>query len=126
MTGLLPAPPGASRQALLRVRDPYLTKEKLRFLCAANVDRTWGRKSTGVRGWLVYCVYGLDVSPIPDPFDTSAEHRRMVEERLEDFAVWYAVCRPSGKQASHKSIGKYFSTIRAWYRRFYRAELGQG
>ena len=36
------------------------------------------------------------------------------------------VFRPSGKQASHKSIGKYVSTIRAWYRRFYRAELGQG
>jgi hypothetical protein len=49
-----------------------------------------------------------------------------VEERLKDFAVWYAVCRPSGRQASHKTIGKYVSSVRAWYRRFYRAELGQG
>ena len=36
----------------------------------------------------------------------------MVEERLEDFAVWYAVCRPSGRQASHKSIGKYVEHLR--------------
>ena len=34
--------------------------------------------------------------------------------------------RPSGRQASHKSIGKHVSTVRAWYHRFYRAELGQG
>jgi hypothetical protein len=79
-----------------------------------------------VRAWLVYCVYGLDVPPVPDPLDTSAGHRREVEERLEDFAVWYAVCRPSGRQASYKSIGKYVSSVRAWYRRFYSAELGQG
>jgi hypothetical protein len=74
----------------------------------------------------VYCVYGLGVTPVPNPLDVSAGHRREVEERLEDFAVWYAVCRPSGRQASHKSIGKYCSSVRAWYRRFYSAELGQG
>ena len=74
----------------------------------------------------MYCVYGLDVSPVPNPLDVSAGHRREVEERLEDFAVWYAVCRPSGRQASYKSIGKYVSSVRAWYRRFYNAELGQG
>ena len=50
----------------------------------------------------------------------------MVEGRLEDFAVWYAVCWPSGRQASNKSIGKYVSSVRAWYRRFYSAELGLG
>ena len=97
-----------------RVHDPYLAEQKLRFLCAANADRTGGRQSTGVRGWLTYCVYGLGLSPVPDPLDTSAEHRREVEERLEDFAVWYAVCiRPSGKQASYKRIGKYVSSVRA-------------
>ena len=104
VTSPLPAPPGASLQALQRVQDPYLAEQKrMRFLCAANADRTGGRKSTEVRGWLVFCVYGLCLSPVPDPLDTSAEHRRRVEERLEDFAVWYAVCRPSGRQASHKS-----------------------
>ena len=79
-----------------------------------------------MRGWFVFCVYGLGVSPIPDPLDVSIEHRRAVEERLEDFAVWYAVCRPSGKQASYKTIAKYISSVRSWYRRFYRAELGLG
>jgi hypothetical protein len=59
----------------------------------------------------VFCVYGLGVSPVPDPLNVSAGHRREVEERLEDFAVWYAVCRPSGRQASYKSIGKYISSV---------------
>ena len=118
--------PGAKLLALQRAQDVGLAGQKLRFLCAANADRKGGRASTGVRGWIVYCVYGLGVSPIPDPFDSSAGHRREVECRLEDFAVWYAVCRPSGRQASYKSIGKYVSTVRAWYRRFYSAELGVG
>ena len=113
-------------QALQHALDAGLAGQKLRFLCAANADRKGGRTSTGVRGWIVYCVYGLGVSPIPDPLDSSAEHRREVECRLEDFAVWYAVCRPSGRQASYKSIGKYVSTVRAWYSRFYSAELGVG
>jgi hypothetical protein len=54
------------------VHDPCLAEEKLRFLCAANADRTGGKKSTGVRDWLVYCVYGLQVSPIQDQLDTTA------------------------------------------------------
>jgi hypothetical protein len=126
VTLLLPALPGTKLRALKQARAPCLRKQKLRFLCASNADRKGGRKSTGVRAWLVYCVYGLKVSPVPDPLDASAGHRREVEERLEDFAVWYAVCRPSGRQASYKSIGKYVSSVRAWYRRFYCAELGQG
>ena len=126
VTSMLPPPAGTSLQALQRVHDPYLVDEKRRFLGAANADMVGGRKSTGVRGWITFCVFGLKVSPIPDPLDTSFEHRRMVEERLEDFAVWYAVCRPSGRQASHKSIGKYVSSVRAWYKRNYRTELGLG
>ena len=79
-----------------------------------------------MRTWLTYCVYGLGMTPVRDPLDTSAYHQREVEERLEDFAVWYAVCRPSGKQASYKTIGKYVSSVRAWYLRLYSAQLGQG
>ena len=78
-TFLLPALPGTRLLALQRAHDPHLRMQKLRFLCAANDDRTGGRKSTGVRGWLVYCVYGLDVSPVPNPLDVSAGHRREVE-----------------------------------------------
>ena len=69
--------------ALQHAQDVGLAGQKLRFLCVANADRKGGRASTGVRGWIVYCVYGLGVSPIPDPFDG---HRREVECRLEDFA----------------------------------------
>jgi hypothetical protein len=79
-----------------------------------------------VRAWLVYNVYALGISPIPSPLDQSLEYKLEVEERLEDFAVWYATCRPSGRQASYVSIGKYVSSIRSWYARFYSAELGMG
>ena len=34
-----------SLQALLRVHNPCLAEEKLRFLCAANANRTGGRMS---------------------------------------------------------------------------------
>jgi hypothetical protein len=48
------------------------------------------------------------------------------EEALEDYAVWLAVCRPSGKQVSHASILKYVSGTRSWYRRYARRALGMG
>ena len=79
--------PGAKLQALPHAMDAGLAGHKLRFLCAANADRKGGRTSMGVRGWIVYCVYGLSKSPVPDPLDSSAEHRRAVESRLADFAV---------------------------------------
>ena len=66
------------------------------------------------------------MSPTPDPRDKSWEAACAVEDLLEDFAVWLAVMRPSGRQINHKSIGKYISSVRAWYRRFYRARLGLG
>jgi hypothetical protein len=53
-------------------------------------------------------------------------YRAAIEERLEDFAVWLAVYRPSGRQVSHASIAKYVSEVRGWYRRYYRTELGLG
>ena len=49
-----------------------------------------------------------------------------VEDRIEDYAVWLAVWRPSGRQVSSKSIGKYVSSLRGWYNRFYRTDLGLG
>jgi hypothetical protein len=110
--------------ALGRARDPLLALEKQRFLMSVSADKVGGRRLTGVRAWLIYCVYGRGVSPVPDPLDLSAEHQRGVEELLEDFAVWYAVCRPSGRQASYRTIGKYVSSVRAWYHRLYSAQLG--
>lgn len=40
--------------------------------------------------------------------------------------MWLATFSPSGKQVSGKSISKYVSSVRGWYKRFYRARLGLG
>ena len=103
-----------------------IAEHKRRFLDAANADRRGGRHSTGVRWWFVFCVHGRGVSPIPDPRDASRVARLEVEDLLEDYAVWLAMYRPSGRQVAHKSIEKYCSSVRAWYKRFYRATLGLG
>lgn len=117
---------GSRAHALAMALDPSLPEAKRRFLDAAMADRRGGTHSTGVRGWLVYCVYGLGVSPIQDPRDHSHETAARYEDLLEDYAVWYATMKPNGKKVSHGSIGKYISSVRGWYRRFYRARLGLG
>ena len=105
-----------------------LAADKLSFLNAANADRHGGRHSSGVRWWITFCVYGRGLSPIPDArrLALSLDYRVAVEELLEDYAVWLAVYRPSGRQISAKSISKYVSSARAWYKRFYGQELGLG
>ena len=105
-----------------------LAEAKRRFLDASNADRRGGRHTTGVRWWVLYRWWGRGRSPIPDPrrMAASIDFRIEIEEDLEDFAVWLAVERPSGRQVNHESIGKYVSSVRGWYRRFYRAELGLG
>ena len=85
----------------------------------AEVDR-----GAGVAGVLRLRAAGVaDTGP--------ARHQRRAPARGggEAGGLRGVVCGvPAIRQAgeSHKSIGKYVSTIRAWYRRFYRAELGQG
>lgn len=99
---------------------------KARFLDASNADRRGGRHSTGVRWWIQYCVHGLGINPI-QPRDASPDLRVVYEGILEDFGIWLVVYKPSGRQISAKSAGKYISTVRAWYARFYRpAVLGVG
>ena len=73
-------------------------------------------------------MHGRGVSPIPDPRRLAGEYeyRVLIEDLVEDYAIWLAQYRPSGRQVSHKSIGKYVSSVRGWYHRFYRAELGLG
>ena len=69
-----------------------------------------------MRWWLQYSVYGLGVLPVPDPRRLRSgdwEYQVAIEDRLETFAVWLANCRPSGRQISRKSIGKYISSTRA-------------
>jgi hypothetical protein len=117
---------GTKALALARVFDPELDEAKRRFLDASMADRKGGSGSTGVRYWLIYCVYGLGASPIQDPRDASWETALQYEDRLEGMAVWIAVCKPCGNVVSHGSIKKYISAVRAWYRRWYRARLGLG
>ena len=124
--GPTPLAAGATGRAVQRGNDPMLVLAKQRFLCAASADSKGGQHSTGVRGWIIFCTWARNMSPVPDPLNMTPEHRSACETLLEDFAVWYAVCKPSGMQASYISIGKYVSSVRAWYRRFHRAELGYG
>ena len=101
---------------------------KRKFLDASMADGRGGEHTTGVRGWIVYNVWGRGLSPLPDAqrmradFTYSAE----IEDRLEDFAIWYVTYEPFGNRVSHTSIGKYVSQVRAWYHRITRVVLGLG
>ena len=103
-----------------------MTSAKARFLDASNADRRGGRHSTGVRWWVLYCVHGVGINPI-QPRWADAATRMLYEGVLEDFGVWLMVYRPSGAFISAKTAGKYISSTRAWYARFYSpAVLGVG
>ena len=103
-----------------------LAEWKRQFLDASMADKAGGRHSTGVRYWLIYHCYVLGTNPIPDPRDRRYEVLVMWEDRLEDVGIWIAIEKPYGNSVSYKSIGKYCSSIRSWYGRFYRAQLGLG
>ena len=88
------------------------------YLDAATADRSGGAKTTGVRWWLKFCLYGRSVSPVThlhagSPFAEKLE----AEQLLMDFVLWLATCRPSGKPVSAKSIAKYVGQVRAWHLR---------
>ena len=117
---------GHRQRALAELHDTALSEAKLRFLDRATVDSQRGRAPTGVRWWVIYRWWGLGKSPVPDPRDRTYDTLVDVEDDLEGFVVWLAVTRPSGRQIAGDSISKYVSTLRAWYRRWYRAELGLG
>lgn len=70
----------------------------------------------------------MQLSPIPDPrrLAVDREYQEAVEDLLEDMCVWICDSRPSGRQVSAESCKKYVSSVRAWYRRCYRATLGLG
>ena len=124
---LLPAGPTAVRRAIERSFDLDLGEVKRQYLDASMADGRGGSHTTGVRWWLVFMVYVVHSDPLPDGRLMSDYRSAMLyEDYLEDYAVWLSVARPSGRQISHKSIGKYVSSVRAWYRREQRARLGLG
>jgi hypothetical protein len=75
---------------------------------------------------VLYHVWGLGESPLPDARRIDFEYRLFWEERLEDYAVWLVEYKPSGRAISAKSVGKYCSSVRGWLNRFYRVKLGLG
>ena len=88
------------------------------YLNCAVRDRQGGARSTGVRWWLKFCVYGRSVSPVTRLTALSPlEQKLEAEQLLMDFVIWLATCNPSGKQVSAKSIAKYVSEVRAWHLR---------
>ena len=119
---------GTREVALREARGELLDAAKRRYLDASNADRRGGQHTTGVRWWVLFCVWGRECSPVPCPKRLAMDwaYAAQIEDLLEDFAVWLAVTRPSGRQVSAESIKKYVSQTRAWYRRFYRARLGLG
>lgn len=57
---------GALAGALASSSAPAISELKRRYLGASVADGRGGEHSTGVRGWILYCVWGLGVSPMPD------------------------------------------------------------
>ena len=111
---------------MARVGTSDLAEWKRRFLDASMADGKGGAHGTGPRWWFVYRVFGQGKSPLPDPRCCSYDDLLGEEIDLEDYAVWLAVCKPSGKQISHISVLKYVSGTRSFYRRYARRELGLG
>jgi hypothetical protein len=94
------------------------------YLNSAVRDRAGGARSTGVRWWLKFCIFGRSTSPLTRLTAASPlEAKLEAEQLLMDFAIWLATCRPSGKPVSAKSIGKYISEVRAWHLRTTRTHL---
>ena len=83
-------PAGAMADALRFSGSDDVSELKRKFLDASMADGRGGEHTTGVRGWVVYNVWGRGLSPLPD-----AQRMRVdfafageVEDRLEDFAIW--------------------------------------
>ena len=62
-------------------------------------------RSTGVRWFVKYCLYGRGTLPFTSlSRDSPLAAKLEAEQLLMDFAIWLAICRPSGRPISAKSI----------------------
>ena len=116
---------GRKAAALAVAGHDVLSDVKREFLAASRADGRGGASAQGVRWWVVYHVYGLGTSPVP-PQCASEDTLDAEEDRLEDFALWMAVMRPSGRQCSADTIKKYVSEVRAFLFRRLRRRLWSG
>lgn len=82
------------------------------YLDAATADLSGGARTTGVRWWLKFCVYGRTTSPVTHlDAGSSLADKLEAEQLLMDFVLWLALCRPSGRPVSARSIAKYVSQV---------------
>ena len=94
------------------------------YLDAATADMAGGAKATGVRWWLKFCLLGRNTSPVTDLHAGSPWAEVLeAEQLLVDFVLWLALCRPSGRPVSAKSIAKYVGQVRVWHLRTQRRPL---
>jgi hypothetical protein len=94
------------------------------YLDAATADLSGGARTTGVRWWLKFCLYGRNTSPTTHLTAQSHLAEKLeAEQMLMDFVLWLAMCRPSGRPVSARSIAKYVSQVRSWHLRTQRTHL---
>ena len=123
----LPTCAVAEREALRQARDATVEQRSaLRqvYLDAARARPGGRSKDTGVRWWLKFCVYARGVSPYTHLTALSAHHEKVeAEQLLCDFAIWLAMCKPSGQPISAGSISKYISQVRMWHLENFRTHI---
>ena len=118
---------GSRATALSQAESFQISRLKASWLDASIVDGKGGQHSTGVRGWIMYTVWGRGLTPLPDPHGMrDFAVAGAWEDILEDFAIWYVTFKPHGRVVSVETMGKYISQVRAWYRRKTRVVLGLG
>ena len=113
--------PVAEREAITKASTTSASERsslRQQLLDAAVADGKGGASSPGVRWWLKYLVYGRQRSPVTRlTAASSLEEKLEAEMLLMDFAVWLAMCRPSGRPISARTIAKYISAVRSWHLR---------
>ena len=74
-----------------------------------RADHVGGRHSTGVRWWVLYHVWGLGKSPLPDSRRLDFEYRLFWEERLEDYVIWLTLVeyKPSGQPMRYEARARW-------------------
>ena len=117
----------AEVEALRRASaQSYETRSSVRqaYLDAATADLSGGARATGVRWWLKFCLYGRSSSLVTELHAGSHLAEKLAAEQLlMDFVLWLALCRPSGRPVSARSIAKYVGQVRTWHLRTQRTHL---
>ena len=98
-----------------------------RLLLSAVTDRQGGASATGVRHWLRYNAFGVDMPPIQHLDHLAPIAQKLeAEARLMDFIVWLVVSKPCGRTISPETARKYVGQVVAWMRRVHSADFAGG